>query len=159
MTTTQSEWNRYSVSLGSLEAELKVAPDESESGVAVVEHTLPARTLGAPLHRHSEEDEISYVLSGELTVRQGESVSTVGVGESVVKPRGVWHTFWNSGDEPVRFLEVISPGEFAGYFEDAAATLEASLDPAALAPVAEEYGLEMRPESVPDLLERHDLRI
>ena len=42
--------------------------------MAVVEHTLAPGTLGAPLHRHANEDEISYVLEGELTAKQGEEV-------------------------------------------------------------------------------------
>jgi hypothetical protein len=28
------------------------------------------------------------------------------------KPRGQWHTFWNAGDQPLRILELISPGGF-----------------------------------------------
>lgn len=34
---------------------------ESGGGFSLVEHPLPPRALGAPLHRHSGEDEYSYV--------------------------------------------------------------------------------------------------
>jgi quercetin dioxygenase-like cupin family protein len=140
-----------------------MAPEETESGVAVVEHTLAPGTLGAPLHRHSNEDELSYVLEGELTAKQGGEVTTAGPDEYVVEPRGVWHTFWNAGDEPLRFTETVAPGAFASYFEGLAALTPEGEPPdeetlwEVGAPAAE-YGLEMDPSSVPDLLEAHDLR-
>jgi mannose-6-phosphate isomerase-like protein (cupin superfamily) len=100
---------KYDVRLGSLGARLDVARTETESNVAVVEHTLPSHTLAAPLHRHSREDEISYVLDGEMTVLADDELTVVPAGESVVKGRGAWHTFWNAGDEPLRFLESSRP--------------------------------------------------
>jgi len=42
---------------------------ESET-FSLVEHTLPARTLGSPLHRHTSEDEYSYVLEGRRATRR-----------------------------------------------------------------------------------------
>ncbi|WP_380676682.1 cupin domain-containing protein [Salinigranum sp. GCM10025319] len=154
-------WTKYDVNVRSLGARLLVAPDESESGVAVVEHTLPPRTLGAPLHRHSHEDEISFVLDGTLGVQEGETVSTVETGGVVVKKRDVWHTFWNAGDGPLRFLEFIAPGEFAAYFEEVADVVsDGPPDEQTMARVGEicaRYDLEMKPESVPTLMERHDV--
>jgi uncharacterized cupin superfamily protein len=35
---------------------------------------MPARALAAPLHRHSREDEYSYVLEGKMGALLGESV-------------------------------------------------------------------------------------
>lgn len=156
---------KYSVSVGlnrNLGAELKVAPREGDNDVAVVEHTLPPGTLAAPLHRHSNEDEISYILEGTMGVQEGDNVSVVGTGETVVKGRGVWHTFWNSGPEQLRFLEIITPGDFAWYFAEADAILPDDGEPdeeaaEQLATLHEQYGFELDPESVPQLLERHGL--
>jgi mannose-6-phosphate isomerase-like protein (cupin superfamily) len=153
---------KYDVDVGALGARLGVARDESESDVAVVEHVLPAGALGSPVHRHGREDEISYVLEGEVTVLQGEEVSTAGPGEFVVKPRNVWHAFWNAGDEPLRFLEIIAPGGFASFFEEVADLYP--LDPededavARTGEIFERYGFEARLESVPELCERYGLR-
>lgn len=151
---------KYDVSLGRLGAKLEVAADETESGVALVRHTLPPGTLGAPLHRHAREDELSYVLDGEMTVRQAGELSTHGAGDAVVKARGVWHTFWNESDRPLRFLEVIAPGGFASFFEEAARAL-AEEPPGdrmdRLVTVARRYDMEIDPESVPTLIDRHDL--
>ncbi len=78
-------------------------PNPSGGSYALVEHTLPAGLLGAPPHRHSREDECSYVLEGTLTVWRAGTVQAYGPGSAVTKPRGEWHTFWNAGTEPVRF--------------------------------------------------------
>src|SRR6187397_2825166 len=44
-------------------ATVKVAAGESESGLALVEFLAP-RGFGPPLHAHSEEDELMFVLEG-----------------------------------------------------------------------------------------------
>jgi uncharacterized cupin superfamily protein len=36
--------------------------NETGGRFALVEHLLPVKALAAPLHRHSREDEYSYVL-------------------------------------------------------------------------------------------------
>jgi quercetin dioxygenase-like cupin family protein len=137
-------------------------PSEATGGaVAVVEHVLGPKRLGAPLHRHSREDEVSHVLEGELTVQQGDRVETASVGGTIHKPRGVFHAFWNAGDTPVRFLEIIAPGGFAQYFRELAPLLqrEGSPDLAAVAALAGRYGVEFDFSSVPELVEGHGLRL
>ena len=155
--------DHYDVDLGKLGARLDVARTDNEANVAIVEHTLPPHTLAAPLHRHSREDEISYVLEGEMTVLADGELSTVPAGESVVKGRNVWHTFWNAGDEPLRFLEVIAPGEFSEFFEEVAPLTP--LDPSdgemveEFRRIGERYGFEADLESIPRLCEEHSLRV
>ena len=163
--TDTNRRERYAVEVGvdrNLGAELEIGPDDGENDVAVVEHTLPPGKLAAPLHRHSGEDEISYVLDGTMGIQEGDEVSTLDAGECAVKRRGVWHTFWNPGPEPLRFLEIIVPGEFAWYFAEVDEILPAEGDPdetaaEQLAALHEQYGFEMKPESVPQLIERHGL--
>ena len=161
MSSNAQHIDKYNVTLGSLGADLRIASGDSEGGVAVVEHTLPPGSLGAPMHRHSREDEISYVLEGEMSVQQGEEVSTVGAGEFVVKGRNVWHTFWNSGSDPVRFLEIVAPGDFASYFEEMAAVWDGGTPDEEtmrrIEEIGDEYGTESRPESIPELCQRHGL--
>jgi quercetin dioxygenase-like cupin family protein len=138
------------------------APGEATAGsVAVVEHTLAPGLLGAPPHRHSREDETSYVLEGELTVQIGDETAVLGPGAMVVKPRGLFHAFWNAGGKPVRFLEVISPAGFERYFEELAELIpsEGPPDMAALTSLAAQYGMEFQFERLPELLQRHGLRL
>ena len=128
----------------------------TQGGFGMVEHDLPARQLGSPIHTHEREDEYSYVLSGRLWAQVGDVVLEAGPGEVVVKPRGIPHAFWNTGGEPVRFLEVISPAGFEEYFFELAAPLNAR-DLPAMQAIRERYRLTVQPESIPMLLERHRL--
>lgn len=66
--------------------------------------------LAAPMHRHSREDEYSFVLAGTLGVIEEGIEVTAGPGDLVAKPLGRWHTFWNAGEDELRFLEIIVPG-------------------------------------------------
>lgn len=127
---------------------------------SLVEHPLSARALGAPLHTHAREDEYSFVLEGRLGVQLGEEVLEAGPGDLVMKPRGIPHTFWNAGEEPLRLLEIISPAGFEDYFRDLAPLLAAMpRDDAAIAAVRERYDLDLDVSSPPRLAERHGLRL
>jgi mannose-6-phosphate isomerase-like protein (cupin superfamily) len=77
---------------------------------ALVEHRLPPKVLAAPVHKHTREDEFSFILEGSVGARFGGEEVVAGPGDLVFKPRDEWHTFWNAGDTPARLLEVISPG-------------------------------------------------
>jgi mannose-6-phosphate isomerase-like protein (cupin superfamily) len=126
---------------------------------SLVEHPMSARALAAPLHRHTHEDEYSYVVEGRMGALLGDHVFEAGPGDLVFKPRGEWHTFWNAGDEPCRILEIISPSGFEGFFAelvDLGGVSQAA--PAVLGELCERYGLEMEPSSVPDLIQRFGLR-
>jgi mannose-6-phosphate isomerase-like protein (cupin superfamily) len=130
---------------------------ETGGGFSLVEHPMAPRALAAPLHRHTHEDEYSYVLEGRMGADLGGEVVYGDPGDLVFKPRGQWHTFWNAGDEPCRILEIISPGGFERYFEEFV-DLRARPTPDAVAEIAARYGLEFDMASVPVLCERHGLR-
>jgi hypothetical protein len=55
--------------LGSVGVRFMIDGDESGGGFSLVEHPMSPRALAAPLHRHSREDEYSYVLEGQLGAR------------------------------------------------------------------------------------------
>jgi quercetin dioxygenase-like cupin family protein len=135
---------------------------QSGGGFSLVEHPMPPRSLGAPLHRHSREDEYSYVLEGRVGAQLGDEVVYGGPGDLIFKPRGQWHSFWNAGDEPARILEIISPAGFERYFERVIELFgnddDSSPDMAALDAIAAERGLEIDLESIPRLMEQHGLR-
>jgi quercetin dioxygenase-like cupin family protein len=125
---------------------------------ALVEHPIRPRALAAPLHTHANEDEISYILEGEVGVQIGERVLRAGPGTLVFKPRGVPHAFWNQGDAPARLLELISPAGFERYFEEAAALYASgSRDTELAAELRRRYRLDMDLGSIPRLLQAHGL--
>jgi len=144
--------------LGSIGVRFMIDGLDSGGGFSLVEHPMSPRALGAPLHRHSREDEYSYVLEGRVGALLGDEVAEGGPGELIFKPRNQWHTFWNAGDTPARLLEIISPAGFERYFAElvelGGSTRAA---PEALAALGARYGLEVQPRSIPGLVERFGL--
>ena len=110
--------------LGSMGVRFMLAGGETGGGFSLVEHPIPPLALAAPLHRHSREDEYSFVLEGRLGALLGDEVVHGEAGDLIFKPRGQWHTFWNARDEPARILEIISPAGFERYFEQMVELLE-----------------------------------
>src|SRR5215217_7625466 len=125
----------------------KVLSKSVSGSAAIVEHTLESKSIGAPMHKHTFEDEISYVLEGELSVIQNGEVQTAGPGQYIVKPRGIFHTFWNAGEKRIRFLEVITPGNFEYYFAEIEPLLSTGQPPQLdkIREVAARYGLIVDP--------------
>jgi mannose-6-phosphate isomerase-like protein (cupin superfamily) len=146
--------------LGSIGVRFMIGGETSEEAFSLVEHPMSARALAAPLHRHTREDEYSYVLTGRMGALLGDDVLEAGPGDLVFKPRGEWHTFWNAGDEPCRILEIISPAGFELFFDELLELGGAfKADPEDMAQLCERYALEMQPDSVPELLARFSLRM
>jgi len=151
------------VDLGSVGVRFMTWAEETGGGFSLVEHPIAPRTLVAPLHKHSREDEYSFVVEGRMGALLGDDVVYAGVGDLAFKPRNQWHTFWNPDDRPCRILEVISPGGFEHFFDEVAALTgdssapESLPDPAELADLGARYGLEFDPESVPRLCAEHGL--
>lgn len=146
-----------SVWIGGLGVQFKLRSSESGGTVAIVEHPLKPKALGAPLHRHAREDELSYVLEGRVGVQVGEDVVHASPGAYVFKPRSEWHSFWNLEDAPARVLEVITPGGFESYFDEIAEVFAQGLDPARLVQIAGKFGLDIDIASVPRLQLEHGL--
>lgn len=145
--------------LGSIGVRFMIDGAESGGGFSLVEHPMSARALAAPLHRHSREDEYSFVLHGEVGALLGDEVLIGKPGDLIFKPRNQWHTFWNAGDQPARILEIISPAGFEKFFRelvDLGGVTQA--EPQTLANLCHFYGLEMDPGSVPELVARFGLR-
>ncbi len=137
-----------------------VHSDDTGGRFALIEHTLPPRALGAPTHTHENEDEYSFVLAGEVGVLLGDEVLAAGPGETVVKPRGVPHAFWNAGDEEARLLELISPGAFERYFVEMAPLLNVDGEPdrERIGEIQARYGLSMDIDSIGPLTQEHGLQ-
>jgi mannose-6-phosphate isomerase-like protein (cupin superfamily) len=146
--------------LGTIGVRFMIYGDETDGGFSLVEHPMPPRALAAPLHLHTREDEYSFVIEGRMGALLGEEVLEAGPGDLVFKPRNQWHTFWNAGDEPCRILEIIAPAGFEGFFDELVDLGGVqTVPPETLGELAARYGLEMQPDSIPELLERFDLRL
>lgn len=133
---------------------------EAGGRFSLVEHRLSERALSAPLHRHSREDQYSFVLEGSIGVLLGDAVVIGKPGDLIFKPRNQWQALWNAGDVPARILEIISPAGFENFFRERIAQLERPGQdwPRELSELCARYGFEIDKSSVPGLIERFGLR-
>jgi mannose-6-phosphate isomerase-like protein (cupin superfamily) len=139
------------VDLGTVGARFLVWGEESGGTFSLVEHPIPPRHLAAPWHRHTREDEYSFVLEGRLGAQLGDDVVHADAGDLVFKPRDQWHSFWNAGDGPCRILEIISPAGFEHYFDELAAGVGSPGDYQA------RYGTQVDLDMTRRLCEQHGL--
>lgn len=96
--------------LGSLNL-VKVGARDSQGGLSIVEHRVPAG-YAPPPHVHRDTDEVFYVLDGQFAVTCGEEHWTAEPGSLVFLPRAVPHGFKVSADGPGRTLLIVAPGGF-----------------------------------------------
>src|SRR5207247_2691963 len=95
----------------------KVPGSLTSGRLAIVEHPVPLDALVVP-HVHTKEDELSYVLEGEIGVMIGDREFVAPTGSYVFKPRGVVHAFWNNGTTPARLIELIFPSGLEEAFRE-----------------------------------------
>jgi quercetin dioxygenase-like cupin family protein len=69
------------------------------------------RNLGPPLHRHDSEDEMFYIVDGELWLKCGDAEAVHTTGAVVWLPRGLPHTF-QVRSETARAFQVSTPAGF-----------------------------------------------
>lgn len=143
-------------SLGGIRNRFMIDSADTDGRFALVEHSFEPRALAAPMHRHHDEDEYTYVLTGRIgAIIEGREVEA-GVGDLLFKPRGQWHTFWNAGDEPASCLELISPAGLEQLFRSFTA-LPGEPEPEQLAEMAARYGCEIDFPATFPVVERHGL--
>ena len=137
----------------------KVLSKTVQGSAAIVEHTLEGKSLGAPMHKHTHEDEISYVLEGQLSVIQDGKEHKALPGQYIIKPRGIFHTFWNEGTERLHFIEFIVPGNFSNYFDELAPFLAAGQPPQMdkVRETAARYGLIVDPFAADEIVKKYGL--
>ncbi len=129
--------------------------DSAHTGgrLAVVEHLLAPRSIAAPVHRHTNEDEFSFVLEGRVgAIFDGVEVFAE-PGDLIFKPRGEWHTFWNAGDAPARLIELITPGGL----EDMFRKVDLGVSDEEFGQLVEAFACEVDMDQTGPLMERHQL--
>ena len=117
-----------------------------------------------PPHLHYEQDEVFYILEGEIEVYCGDQVRTVRAGEAVFLPHQRAHAFYFLSPI-VRFLALVQPGNgIDGYFEAMSSpatsmeiptnvTTYMESDPAVAIAMLAKYGVKvLTPEETAELL-------
>ncbi len=101
--------------MGNLQTFL-VTSAETDNGFFFLEvRTQPGAE--PPPHLHYEQDEMFYILEGEIEVYCGDQVRTTRAGDAIFLPRQQAHAF-RFVSPTVRFLALVQPGNgLDGYFE------------------------------------------
>lgn len=73
---------------------------------------------GPPPHIHSREDESFHLLEDALTIQVGEDSIHASAGDFVFLPRGIAHSFKNSGDATAKALVLITPAGLESFFAE-----------------------------------------
>jgi uncharacterized cupin superfamily protein len=128
---------------------VKATGAQTRGRLTVVEFVNPPG-FAPPLHRHIEEDELFYVLSGTAEFRCDGVELPAGPGDLVLLPVGLAHTFLVGPDEPLRCLQITTPSgfeDFAAAVGEPAAERRlpepAPVDPAALGHAAALHAVEI----------------
>ncbi len=109
---------------------------------------------GTPPHIHRREDESFHVLEGTLTIQVGGDTITASAGDFAFLPRGIAHSFKNTGDGYAKALVMVAPAGLEGFFTE---VFDPALDRSSAPPpqskeligralaAAPRYGLELLP--------------
>jgi len=93
-------------------AVIKASGADTLGQLGVIESVYPAG-LAVREHVHAGEDEMFYLLAGEMQVFCGEGRWTVGPGSFVFVPRDQPHGFTVTGAGPARALVITGPSRLA----------------------------------------------
>jgi quercetin dioxygenase-like cupin family protein len=103
--------------------------------------SVERRGCEPPTHRHRDEDELVYVLEGELTYYVDGTRCRIRAGSSIFLPRGEEHGYRvESG--VARLLTVVTPAGLEGYYAELGGG-DAEADIERLVTVAARYGVEI----------------
>ena len=99
---------------------VKVSAEDSEETLAFF-HLVAPPMSGPPRHVHTREDELFYILEGELVFELDGERHTVRAGDTVYLRRGVVHAYQNFTTSDARLLIATVPGMFSRFFVELSA--------------------------------------
>jgi quercetin dioxygenase-like cupin family protein len=98
------------------------SPGHETEGAAFIWEMQSSPGTFVPPHIHKVEDELIYVVEGEIEVTVGEQTHALGAGDLVKMPRGVPHAVQCTGTGPSKTLWTVVPaGKMESLFRELAA--------------------------------------
>ena len=120
---------------------LLVAGDQTQDRFALIEiDTRPGDE--PPLHVHTREDELIYVVRGEITVEVNSIQRRCRAGDCTLLPRGAEHT-WRVESDEATLLALATPAGLEGYYEELARPVEPECRVERLIAASARYGIEI----------------
>lgn len=99
---------------------VEIIVDGSKTGgrlTVAMHHARPSSQ--PPLHEHDAEDEIFFILEGEITYWAQGITATLGAGDFILLPKDVPHSFQVSPDREARWLVILAPSGFEDFLREA----------------------------------------
>jgi quercetin dioxygenase-like cupin family protein len=103
------------IAAGASTAVMKATAETTGGAFSMSEGTFPAGMAGPPPHAHNHTTDTFYVLEGTLHLTVDGREIDAPAASYILVPPGVVHTFANTSDEPVRFLNINAPGGWENY--------------------------------------------
>jgi quercetin dioxygenase-like cupin family protein len=107
---------------------MKATAEETGGSLLLFEDRM-AQGKATPLHAHADEDELLYVLEGEIRVHIDGEDHRVGARGVAFAPRGVPHAFLVTSPA-ARVLTLLTPGSAEAFYRGASEPAGADADPA-----------------------------
>lgn len=113
--TTTAEVAREQLEWGELGWISRPASTGARQIVAIEVTLLPGQ--GHNFHKHPEQEEVIYVLAGEVEQWLGEQRQNLKPGDSIFIDADVVHASFTAGNEPARLLAILAPCIGEGGYE------------------------------------------
>jgi quercetin dioxygenase-like cupin family protein len=112
----RSRKDRYQEELNIMggQFDCKVSGKDTDGALCIYD-TLRREKGGPALHLHHYQDELFYVIKGEITVKIGDDTFNLSAGDFAFAPRKIPHAFTKTNDEEAQMLIAFQP---AGSMED-----------------------------------------
>jgi mannose-6-phosphate isomerase-like protein (cupin superfamily) len=130
--------------------EIKLTGAQTGGSLCLLEDH-PAPGFQPLLHLHRNEDEIVYILEGEVVLVTEEGETALGPGALAKIPRGTFHAFQNRGERAARRLVAFTPAGIERFFlevgipaRDRRSPPAERQDPRQLLAAAARYGWEIK---------------
>jgi mannose-6-phosphate isomerase-like protein (cupin superfamily) len=126
---------------------VKLGGKETNGKLAWLE-TLVVPQGGPPPHIHHREDELFYVLSGEVTFYTDGEQTLAKEGALIYIPRGTVHNFKNTGLHNAQMITLYVGAGMEGFFEEVGVppSLNENSQPTSFTPERKEQFLEVAPK-------------
>ncbi len=126
----------------------KINSEQTNGAITAMEFLAP-RNFGPPVHLHDGEDELFYLVDGEMWFSCGDVEAVHTAGAVIWMPRGLPHTF-QVRSETARVFQVSTPGGFERFVATLGQPTEESvlpepeaIDPVHVAEVCSQFNIQV----------------
>ena len=111
---------KETLALGPLGSNMRtlIRSTQTNKQFSCVEAVLAPKKIAGSPHKHDDLDELMYVMEGTASVLLGDEVVEVSAGSWHLRPRGMMHVIWNSGNENLRLIDMYFNQNFEDYLEE-----------------------------------------